>query len=334
MDPKQIKITSEEAAFDAIKEAIETGFGNQSVQLSFENWPHLEIELDGDGYKSTITSPIATAIVDLQTALNRSFALEVHGANSSGYLTDEEKAAIQFKATVDDGCTLIKVDLGKFAETLANAITAKMTPEMLVITVLGSVALACGVVAFKTYLNARTKDKQIGETGVTAIALSKEETARQQILADALTKVPRLAIINDNFNESKNSLIRSISDADTLTVNDVEIDRPLAHAAMTKARTASTDVQLNGTYYVIETNLRHEDEIRIGLRRAQDGKTFTASFQDHSLDGEQIKLLQSAEWGRSAVFLSINATELRGEITSARVVSVAPQPEVKSIGKE
>jgi hypothetical protein len=331
MDLRSINIASEEAAFSAIKEALEQGFANQAVSLTFENWPHLEIELEGVGYKSEITSPIASAIVDLQTALNRSFALEVHGTNSAARLTDDEKVAIQFKAKVEDGCTLIKVDLGKFAETLATAITAKMTPEMLVITVLGTVALACGVVAFKSFLNARTKDKSIGAEAQTAIAMSQEETARQKILADALTKAPMLRAVTENFDEAKNGLLKAISDAEMLAVNDVKIDQPLARAAVTKIRVAAKDVQLNGTYFVTDTNLRHEDEIRLGLRRAQDGKIFTASFKDHSLDGEQINLLQQAEWGRSAVFLSINATELRGEITSAQVVSVEPQPAVKAV---
>jgi hypothetical protein len=333
LDSKYIKITSEEAAFEAIKEALEVGFGNKSVNLSFENWPNLEIELEGPGYKSAITSPIASAIVDLQTALNRSFALEVHGSNSAARLTDEEKSAIQFKATVEDGCTLIKVDLGKFAETLATAITAKMTPEMLVVTVLGTVALACSVIAFKAFLGARTRDKQIGQKAQTTIAMSKEETARHKILADAMARAPQLRAVDDNFNEAKNGLMKAVSDADTLAFNDVTIDQPLARAAVTKTRTQAVDVQLNGTYFVTDTNLRHEDEIRIGLRRAQDDKKFTAGFQDHSLDGEQIRLLQQAEWGRTSVYLSINATELRGEITSARVISVAPQPEIKQMGK-
>jgi hypothetical protein len=334
LDSKHIKITSEETAFAAIKDALENGFGGKAVHLSFEKWPHLEIELEGAGYKSAITSPIASAIVDLQTALNRSFALEVHGTNSAAHLTDEEKSAIQFKATVEDGCTLIKVDLGKFAETLATSIINKMTPEMLVITVLGTVTLACGVVAYKAFLNARTNDKQIDAKGQTAIAMSKEETTRHKILADALTKAPQLKAVNDNFNEAKDGLMRAVSDADTLSVNDVKIDQPLARAAVTKIRTAATDIQLNGSYFVTDTNLRQKDEIRLGLLRAQDGKMFTASFKDHSLDGEQIKLLQEAEWGRSAVFLSINATELRGEINSAKVISVAAQPDLKSVAIE
>jgi hypothetical protein len=334
MDQRNINVTSEAAAFAAIKEALEKGFANKPVSLTFENWPHLEIELEGPGYKSAITSPVAAAIVDLQTALNRSFALEVHGSNSAARLTDEEKAAIQFKATVEDGCTLIKVDLGKFAETLATAITDKMTPEMLVITVLGTVALACGVAAFKAFLNARTKDKAIDSKAQTTIAMSQEETARQKILADALTKAPMLKVVTENFDEAKNALLKAISDAETLSVNNVEIDRPLAHVAVTKTRGIAKDIQLNGTYFVTETNLRHEDEIRLGLLRAQDGKTFTASFQDHSLDGDQIKLLQEAEWGRTPVFLNINGTELRGEITSARVISVQPQPAVKVMPKD
>lgn len=323
---KKIEINSEASAFAAIKQAMEEGFGGKDVRLDFKNWPHLEIELEGPGYKSTITSPLASAIVDVQTALNRSFALVVHGKNNASSLTDEERNAIQFKAKVEDGCTLIKIDLGKFAETLATAVTDKMTPEALVITVLGVAAMAAGVVAYKAFLKSRTADKTISADAEKLLGMSKEETARHKILADALSKSFELRGVNENFNEARNGILKGTSDALTLTVNNVAIDQETARVAVANIRAAGSDVQLNGTYFVTETNLRRPDEVRLSLRRAQDNKEFVASFQDQSLDGDQIKLLQAAEWGRSTVFLSINATELRGDITGARVISVQEQP--------
>lgn len=323
MQTTTLIISDEASAFAAIKRAIEDGFGNTPVNLNFKNWPHIEIELEGPGYKSTITPDMAAALVTLQQALNRSFALAVHGKNTARSLTEEERSNIQFKAKVEDGCSLIKVDLGPYADKLVTAISDKMTPEMLVITVLGIGAMAASVVAYKAFLNHRTQDKTISQDNASKIAMSKEETTRLQIFADALTKNPNLRAVQENFDEARNEILKGTSDAETLSFNDVVVDRATARTATINKRGQSVDVQLNGTYIVTETNLRRENEIRLGLRRAQDGKEFSASFQDQSLDQDQIKLLQDAEWGRTPVFLSINATELRGEITSARVVSVS-----------
>lgn len=325
-DSKEIIITDEATAFNAIQTALQDGFAGQSVNLKFKNWPILEIVLKGEEYNSNITSDMASALVQLQTSMNRTYALLAHGQNSSAHLTDDERHDIQFKASVKPGSSLIQVDLGEYAEKLVTATIGKMTPEQLIITVVSISVIAASVVAYKAYLKTTTENKKISELGRTAIAMSEQETARQKILADALTSNKNLVTISRNFDDAKNQIIKGTSDADSLTVNAVLIDQETAKLAVTKTREAAVDIQLNGSYFVTETNLKKSDEIRLGLRRAQDGKEFVASFYDNSLDKVQITLLQEAEWGRSTVFLSINATELRGQITSAKVVSVTAQP--------
>jgi hypothetical protein len=323
MQTKVIRIDSEQSAATAIKQALADGFGGRNVELKFEHWPRIQIKLEGKGYQSSITSPVASAIVDLQSALNRSYALLVHGQNSANRLTDEERNSIQFKAQVKKGSTDILVDLAPYLQKVITHIGDRMTPEGLVVTVLGLAGIAASTVAYKSFLKSRTEDKQIEADSEKQIALSTQETARLQIFADALKEKRELLVIRENFDDARTSILKSTSDADSLTVNDVQVDRETARLAVVNARSPMVDVQLNGTYFVTETNLRKPDEIRLGLRRAQDGKEFTASFKDHSLDLEQIKLLQAAEWERKEVYLSINATERKGEITKANVISVS-----------
>jgi len=325
-DLKELIITDEASAFKAIQTALHDGFAGVAVNLKFKNWPILEITLKGEDYNSNITSDMANALVQLQTSMNRTYALLAHGQNSSAHLTDKERHDIQFKASVKPGSSLIQVDLGAYAEKLVSATISKMTPEQLIITVVSITAIVASVTAYKAYLNATTENKKISELGKTAIAMSEQETARQKILAEAVASNKALVTISHNFDDAKNQIIKGTCDADSISVNSVTIDQETAKLAITKTREAATDIQLNGTYFVTETNLKKLDEIRLGLRRAQDGKEFIASFSDNSLDKASINLLQAAEWGRSTVFLSINATELRGQITSAKVVSVTAQP--------
>jgi hypothetical protein len=252
----------------------------------------------------------------------------VHQSTDSRSLTGVERSKLQFKAKVSKGSSLITVDLGEFAKTLTHELVTKMSPEALVISVIGVAAVAGSAVAYKAFLKARSEDKKIETEASKAIALSQEETKRLEVMARALKADSSVAAAKADFDESRNGVLKSVGDAKSLAVNDVSVDQETARTLASAKRTPSEDVQLNGTYMILSTDLRQQDHVKLRVRRAQDGKEFSATFQDNSLDRKQISLLQEAEWGRSPVFLSINATELRGEVTTAKVVSVSPQPAV------
>lgn len=322
MQTKVLNVNNEAEAFELIKAALNNQFANQNISLVFQNWPKIEIKLDGEGYDSTITPDLALALVELQRALNRTYISFIHGPHSTNRLSNIQRDDIQFKAKVESGSSVIKVDLGDFAAKLVETTVGKMSPDQVVISVLGVAAMAVGVIAYKAYLNANSEDKKITDTNRTMLAMNEQETARAKILADALTREPKLVYVKENFDIARNELIKGVADADHLSFNGVVVDNDTAKKIATTVRSVSNEIQLNGTYYVTETNLRKPDEIKLGLKRKQDGREFEASFHDNSLDGAQIELLKQAEWGRTTVFLSINATELRGKVTSATVISV------------
>ncbi|OYD77967.1 UNVERIFIED_ORG: hypothetical protein BDU10_3090 [Burkholderia sp. CF145] len=326
MASRTIRITDERSAFAALDKALRNEMGNANYNIEFIDWPKLVIKLDGPGYNSSITSDIAETLVGIQTAINRSYARLVHHSADSRGLTGEERSKLQFKAKVSKGSSLITVDLGEFAKTLTHELITKMTPEALVISVIGVSAVAGSVLAYKSFLKARSEDKKIETEASKAIALSQEETKRLETLAKALQANKDVSAAKADFDDSRNTLLKSVGDANHLAVNDVTVDRETARVLAAARRTPSEEAQLNGTYQILSTDLRQQDYVKLRVRRVQDGKEFSATFQDNSLDRAQIKLLQEAEWGRSPVYLSINATILRGEVTTAGVVSVSPQP--------
>ncbi|MFP3748186.1 hypothetical protein SB816_34530, partial [Achromobacter sp. SIMBA_011] len=76
------------------------------------------------------------------------------------------------------GSSLINIDLGDFAQKLSTELLSKMTPDQLVISVLGLGAIAGSVVAYKAFLKSRSEDKKAQFDADKQIALSKEETNR------------------------------------------------------------------------------------------------------------------------------------------------------------
>lgn len=322
-----LKVGSEADAFRLIEQALNNELGHQAYRLDFDNWPLLKIKLEGDGYDSTISSDMAAALVELQHAINRSYARLVHDSTNGRSLTAAERDSLKFKAKVEKGSSLIEVNLGEWMGKLSLAMVGKVSPEQLVMIVLGAAVVGGSVLAYKAYLRHRSEDKKVEAEMQQRIVLSQEETRRHDLLVRALVAVPRLGLVREDFDIARTEVLKGIGDAETLTVSGVALDNGTAGAIARSKRSEARQIQLNGNYEIVQVNWQQEDEVRIKVIAKDTGRSFIASLVDQSIEQDQVALLKEAEWSRSAIYLSINATELRGEITTASIVAVTPQPE-------
>lgn len=329
---KQVTIKNEDDAFGLLRAAVEQEIGDTPLDIVFDGWPKIEIRLEGEGYHSSITPDIAQAIVELQHALDRAYKRLALGDTSNRRLRNDEKDQIRLKAKVEEGSSLITVDLGNFGDTIAKGLVSKVTPEMLVISVVGATLVAGSYLAYKAFLKHRSEDKKVEIDAANKLAMSQEETKRLEVVTKALARNTDLQVVRDDFDGVRTEILRGVGDAKAVSVNGIKVDHDTAKIVSIAQRTASEETQLNGTYFVTATDLGSPDFVRLRLKRAQDGLEFSATFQDNSLDRAQIQELQQAEWGRAPVFLSINATLLRGEVNKATVISVTPQPAAADSG--
>lgn len=321
---KPIRITSEEQAFDVLQRALAEEFSDANVRLSFDGWPVLTIELEGEGYRSTITAPMAEGLVQLQRAMYRAYAQLVKGTGNATTLTNEEKTSIQFKAKVDDGCSLITVNVADFVKKVALATIGKMTSTDLVITIVSLAAIAGSTVAYRAFLKARSNDKKVELETQARIALSVDERARQEHLTNALTRVPRLQHISDDFDDARTELLKGVADAKSIEVQGTVLTNSEARALAATTRQRAREVRLDGVYYIHRIDWSRADEARLTLVGQGDQmREFVATLGTLDLTAEHRSILQSAEWGRRSLHLTINATQLRGEVTTARIVGVS-----------
>lgn len=327
---EELIVRSEQDAFALLERAVKNEIGDHPIRLKFDKWPLVEIRLDGPGYESTITPDMASALVELQSAINRSYARAVHASDSSRSLTLGERQRLQFKAKVENGSSLITVDLGSFAENVAVEMVSRMQPEILVGTVVGLAIAGGSLLAYKAYLRAHSEDKKVSEATRQAIALSQEETRRLEIFARATAAYPQLQLAARDFDDARQEIVRGTADANSLSVNSLSIDQESARIIAAAKRSEAREVQLNGNYEILETNWRKDSEISLRVINAETGQEFVASMPNDALNDEQTDLLQAAEWNRTKVYLSINAHELRGTITKARIISVTVQPPAES----
>jgi hypothetical protein len=62
---------------------------------------------------------------------------------------------------------------------------------------------------------------------------------------------------------------------------------------------------------------------KIKVRRNIDDKVINVSIPEDTLTRDQIEILKNSEWAKKPVAMEINARVLRGDITSATLISAA-----------
>jgi len=315
-------ISSEAEAFHYLQLALVDGLADQPVTVEFKNWPVLTISMTGDGYDSTITSHMAQALVELQHAMNRTYARTVRGSGNPNVLTDVQKQSIEFKAKVEKGSSLVTVDLGEYANALAQGLVGKMDGSQLVIVALGTAVVAGSVVAYKAFLKHRSEDRKVELATQERIGMSQEETKRQAILQQVVAAQPRLDITRQDFDDARHSVVKSVGDAAVLKVQGVELTRSEARTIASSPRSESVDVQLNGTYLIDKLDWTKPGEVRISVSSTEQTLDFVAKLNTQTLTEAHKEKLKAAEWDRQRLHLQINASKLRGEITTAAIVGV------------
>jgi len=81
-------------------------------------------------------------------------------------------------------------------------------------------------------------------------------------------------------------------------------------------------VQLNGHYRIGKLDWTKDGEVRISVFSTDQTLEFTAKLNTETLTMAQKDKLKVAEWDRQRLHLQINATKLRGEVTTATIVGV------------
>lgn len=321
--PKDIlTINNEKAAFDLLQRALLEEFEGTNAVVKLSKWPVLTFSLTGKGYNSTITADVAESISEIQKAVNRAYAATVKNQASATHLTNQEKSSLRFKAKVSKGSSIVSIDLSPAAQAIANNLVGKMTGTEIIISVLGLGAIWGATAVSKQIIKSRADNKNISDSTKHALGMSQEETRKIQVVSDSMARITQLAHAKADFENIGHELLKSVGDADQININGVSVDKKSAYELSRGTRQASKEVQLNGQYTVAEASFKREDATKILVHNLGDGREFSAAFQDDSLEGKQLTMLKDAAFEKKPVFLSINGTELRGQITTATIIEV------------
>ncbi|EIX9038479.1 TPA: hypothetical protein RQO35_002801 [Klebsiella michiganensis] len=321
-------VGSEQEAFDLLEGYLD-GLGLPE-SISFAGWPNLTIRLTGEKFNRSLTPSVMKGFVEMQSQINKSYALAKYGVPDVRRLTKEELDALEIEVTVEQGSSLVEVNIDGFLTKLTQELVGKMNATEIVFTVLGAAVIWGGVTVFKRFLDNR-KDTRLAEISKegekehlrTMQIMSEQETKRLQVIAEMIAEKPLLDNMDRMSYDAKTQMVKSFVRSDTAQIDGVTIDSEMAKELVANARRRSVEMRIDGIYRIEEVNNTDPECFKVKVRSIQTDQRLTCVVQDIFLDESGNKeALQKAEWERKPVHLSINAKHVDGDIKSAVILYV------------
>lgn len=327
MTDNNLVIRSEEEAYNWLGDYLKGNAQAEGIQLV--GWPVMTVRLTGDKFDQSITPTVMKGIIELQSAILRSYALSKYGAPNTRKLTAEEKNQLEFKVKVEKGSSVLEINLQELLTSIATQAVGKMDPTTIAVTVISLGAIWAGKSAFNAWLDHR-KEIRSGEAKnisdrehLEAMKfMSAEETKRSQILSDVIKQNADLDNAERYAQDARVELLKSFSSADSAEIDGSIIEPGIAQELVKNARRKSEEVRLDGLYKILINNASDVTAFKVRVRNKDTGAEFDAVVQDDTLTQQFKSILQEAEWNRSYVDLRINARSLEGSIRNAVIVHV------------
>lgn len=320
MSQKKITITNEAQAWELLELATESGLADD-VELVFDGWPVFKMGVQGKDWHSTVPTRVMSPLLDVQKDINRAYASVRYGAGNTRKLKDEERDELEVVVKVREGSSLYDAELWKQFSTIAEAAVGRMNGTETAITVLGLALLVAAPVMHKAWLANRQKEKEFDHQ----LQMSKEESHRLEIFAGALNRQPILVAAQDDVQATQNRFLKVAKTGDVLSMKGQPIGSDEAAALAQPEREHAQDIVIEGLFTVLGNRTDRSEGFRITVRRLADQLTVNADVPVE-LPHTQQQLIQDAEWKKTTVFLSINASMLRDSISQATVVTASAAP--------
>lgn len=287
----------------------------------------LRIELEGPLFHGALTGEVARGLAELQDEIYRAtaFALTGTGDGRQGRLSNVQREAVELSIEVDEGCTLISVDLGKLSEGLVKTLAA-MDPTHLTILVAASVALLAAGWVGRKWVAEHYKARS-GESA------GDQETARLKVVAQSNVDIAdRIAsIIQSNpkvarFAAASESGLTEIAtratSATSMTAGRVELDQDdLATLRRRAPRSTSESINEVGNFRILSADGK-TNPFKLTISGDVIAGEFAAEFDESEFSMDQADAVWTAFRNRTTVILEVKAVQLREKIKGAVITGV------------
>ena len=298
----------------------------------------LEIRIFGPEYHGELHGELARGIVLFQDEIYRATleTLQELGVDQKR-LTTPQKELVELRIEVENNCTLIKVDMGNFANGLKEVLSA-MPPDMLVWVLVGAVAIGvAGWAAIslggKHIARKEAKDQLDQQQAVLAGA-QEAETARAQLQAETMQRLVgvleahaaepqgrtalRFAAATEN---GVKDIAARATGARAVQVGDTELNEAALREIRRRApRTTPEKLDLTEAFKIVQIN-KGASPHRTVLSGRSLGE-FAAEFDEADLSEEKVESFYSAFKAGQLITLSVSVLISGEKIKFATVTDV------------
>lgn len=329
-DEAVFQIRNEEDAWKALQDALEgKAETSPDLKIVWEGWPVIRIYLPDVPEDGTISSPMMSAILELQTSIYRTHALLTTGDKNLRHQTRSDRERFEIRVKVEKGSSDLSINLNDIIAKYGNDLIAKMTGTELLIMVLGLALIYAGKLTVSEYLKNKTDQRKIiSDDEKTKHLLDnfqaqlEHDSSRYEMLTNAISNRPVLKQVEHSANVARDEIIKAVADENGGQVQGIHLSKEVANEISSVSRTRSSDAHIEGLFRVAKVDTTVPDGFRVTLESVGSGEMITASLFDAIISAEHRKRLQEAEWNKKPVSVELSGKRLRGKIVDAKIVAV------------
>jgi hypothetical protein len=310
METRQIVIRSAaDAARHLRATARRTTEIQQRVEVRFDGWPSLHINVKGRRYHSSLTTPLMKAMLEYQVSLNRVYATSAYGA-SIRRLDDEDRAITELNFKISEGSSETEANLSAQLTNLADKLVDRLSPKQCVIVILSLALLAAGYFSFDKYL---AYEESLQSTR----AQAEVESHRYEVDMALIRENSELEEAYHEFGNAALSVIRSVPDATSVKIGSNKLNSQQIKAVNERSRVVSVSGRADGQY-IVRALTDYADRWQITLI-GEDGAQIRTDLFKSEKAATLLPYLQTSFVEQRSMFVPLSVRRKGDQIVSARI---------------
>ena len=246
--------------------------------------------------------------IKLQWAIDNYYSEQKYGIKKN--LSDSDKQKTSVIVHFESGSTVASSSFYDILNQLGTELINKMDSTEAVIAFLGVAAILGGSWVLKAHINRLAEKDRLEANSRTLIEMSKQETERAKIIAEAASHNPTLQRRVDDISIVNDKLLKSLKPGEQLVQDGQVLIDGSSAKELTKPASKAEPIEdrLDGKFLTITVDSGSvRDGFRMTIRNIETKEVLTnVKVPAGTLTDEQVQTLQAGEWGKKPLFMQLN----------------------------
>lgn len=324
-EPRFVVVHNEQEAWKLLEQALSNHPSLRDAQITFDNWPKLEILLKGRDLEGTLPARYLPALQEYQEAVYKIYSYVKYKDYSLRRLKDSEKQELELVFKVEKGSSEFVAPFADALQKIGLEAAARMSPTQITVF-LCLVALLFGSnAAWARWLKYKEdKDtKDISNKAFDTVAeILKNNNRRDDLLVEAIRSSRATKVAHDGVDEAQTRLALSMDEEDQLVVDGARLEGGDLRRAAIAPRKASKNYSEEGPAYLTSVDNSLKQGYVVGVRMSGKGYTFIAKVDNTRLTNDEVVAISHAIFTREPIWIHIEGKTKHDKVIEAMVYSV------------